>query len=49
MEVKDENKDTIKTLCSLEELIRFLKDNPGKIVSVTIQFAEEDADAERSV
>jgi len=47
MEVKEKKKDTIKTLCSIAELIRFLKDNPEKIVSVTIQFVEEDADVKR--
>ena len=49
MEIKEENKDIIKTLNSIEELARFLKDNPEKIVSVSIQVVEEDADAERSV
>ena len=49
MEIMEENKDTIKTLNSIEELARFLKDNPGKIVSVTIQFVKGDADAEGPV
>ncbi len=46
MEEKEERKDTIKTLCSIAELAQFLKDNPGKIVSVEIQLTEVNADAE---
>jgi hypothetical protein len=49
MEEAKENKDTIITLSSTDELARFLEDNPGKIVSVIIQFAEDNADAERNV
>ena len=49
MDQEKEKQDTIITLSSTDELAQFLKDNPGKIVSVIIQFAEDKADAERTV
>ena len=49
MDIKEQEPETIITLTSTEELEKFLKDNPGKIVSVMIQIVKEDADAERSV
>ena len=49
VDIKEQEPETIITLTSTDELEQFLKDNPGKIVSVSIQFVEENADAERSV
>ena len=48
MDTKKQEPETIITLTSTEELEQFLKDNPGKIVSVTIQIVKGDADAEDS-
>ena len=49
MDIKEQEPETIITLTSTEELEQFLKDNPGKIVSVTIQLEKGDDDAEGPV
>ena len=49
MDIKEKELETIITLTSTDELEQFLKDNPGKIVSVTIQIVKGDADAEGPV
>ena len=47
MDNTEKEPETIITLTSMEELEQFIKDNPGKIVSVTIQFVEEGDDVKR--
>ena len=49
MDIKEQEPETIITLTSTEELEQFLKDNPGKIVSVTILLEKGDDDAEGPV